>query len=279
MNVSETDLYFKWTDQRQTSDSTKEMGTADFSNILNGLKEDISKSFQIEQGRNNKAFAFGDMSLQTDRQGDYGECMNTLREMDEESNGVVNSSFWGDFSKARKQKKHRREISVTDVMPETNLHMVKETPELHFSIAVDNKFMQFWKKFRITMRCLVFVQYFTVTELIKLKLVHSQLNQIINQDIIDMAIQIGNLSEKERELYWKSKIYENQCPSSISELIKHNHEPSLQLIKITLETNVPGIIDFNDEILTKIISNLFINKKLLRIYGTGKEMYVANSNL
>jgi hypothetical protein len=158
-------------------------------------------------------------------------------------------------------------------MPKPNIKVISETPELQLNISVDNKFLQFCKRFRITMRCLVFIQYFTVAELIRLKLVHSQLNQIINQDVLDMAIQIGNLDEIERELYWKSKINNppgndvyGRCPTNMIKFIKQSHDSTLQLMKITLETNVPGIIDVNDEILNKIITHLFVDMELYRIY-------------
>lgn len=62
----------------------------------------------------------------------------------------------------------------------------------------------FVNKFRSTMRSIHFIQFFTVTELIRLKLVHPTLNNILNSDTINLAIQIGNLNEYEHFLYLKS---------------------------------------------------------------------------
>lgn len=122
------------------------------------------------------------------------------------------------------------------------------------------------------MRSLVFIQYFTVGEIIKLKLVHSHLNQILNQNTIKITIQIGNLSSKERELYWKSKTWYSMdriyqiCPSSMIDLIKNSDNILINTIKNTLLINLPSLINHNDEVLTRIIANLFTDHKLYRIF-------------
>lgn len=180
-------------DPRPTNDTTKEIGTADFSNIISAINRDVSlKSFQDPYKT-----AFGDNSaIQSSR------ICYTLYEIDESQNmSAINSSICGDFNKARKQKKHRRAISVTDVQPESYKKENDDVSDIQI-LGDDSDFLKFCKKFRGTMRSLVFIQYFSVVELIRLKLVHPQLNQIFNQDTINISIQIGNLVGRERELYW-----------------------------------------------------------------------------
>ena len=178
------------------------------------------------------------------------------------------------LNKYHEQKKHRREISVTDVMPKIiNNKRRTKAPELqNFNQNTSLDFLSFCKKFRITMRSLVFIQYFTVGELLKLKLVHSHLNQIIDQNTIEIAIQIGNLTPKEREYYWETKTRYSMdtiyriCPTSMVDLIKNNDNKLINSIKNTLLTNLPRLINHNEEILTRIIAHLFIENKLYRIH-------------
>ena len=160
---------------------------------------------------------------------------------------------------------------MTDVMPETHVKSSIVTPELHLQ-SVDNNFLLFCKRFRLAMRSLIFVQYFTVVELIRLKLVHPQLNQIINKETINMAIQIGNLDSKERELYWQAfasysieEIYQ-RLPSSTVDLIKKSNDSTMFIIKNTLRNHVKHGVVHNEDLITKIISHLFIHNKLNRIY-------------
>jgi len=122
------------------------------------------------------------------------------------------------------------------------------------------------------MRSLTFIQYFTVGELIKLKLVHSHLNQILDQATLEMAIQIGNLSPEEREYYWSSKakytmdsVYKN-IPSQMIDFLKSGEDPLLLEIRSTLMVNLPNLIDHDEEVLLKIIYHLYIDNQLYRIY-------------
>ena len=122
------------------------------------------------------------------------------------------------------------------------------------------------------MRSITFIQYFSVIELIRIKLLHSQLNQIINQEWIKIAIQIGNLSEFERNLYWISypkydiEIIKQIWPIGMINLINNNNEPTLFIIKSCLFNNIPDSIKSKDEHIFKIIAQMMIKLQLHRIF-------------
>lgn len=80
-------------------------------------------------------------------------------------------------------------------MPEKYCNQILETEPESADINLDY--------FLITMRSLRFVQYLTVRDLLRLKLVSSKFNRTINEDTIKLAIKIGNLDAVERKLYWK----------------------------------------------------------------------------
>lgn len=67
-------------------------------------------------------------------------------------------------------------------MPETYANPAPAATEITVVLSTHNDFLIFCKRFRLTMRSVTFIQFFNVVELIKLKLLHSQLNQIINQE-------------------------------------------------------------------------------------------------
>ncbi|CAI2386077.1 unnamed protein product [Moneuplotes crassus] len=267
MNVSAHDFFHRCPDYRQTNDSTKEIGTADFSNILPGIREEIAQSCQIDDSKNFRSFLYDNSASITDR------VCDTLKEIESGNESVVNSTFCGDYVKAQKQKKHRREISVTDVMPKAELRKVQKLPS-KFSVPHDKvmSFLEFCKRFRKTMRSLIFIQYFTVGELIKLKLVHPNLNEIIDSSVISSSIQMGNLSPEDRCAYWKSKVYTNVegiskiLPAGMVKLIKNSDDMLLTSIRSTLLTNLPEVIDHNEEVMNKMIASLFIENHLYRIY-------------
>lgn len=158
-------------------------------------------------------------------------------------------------------------------MPKASLRRApKVSPSSPFSNSHVIGFLGFCKKFRKTMRSLVFIQYFSVGELLRLKLVHSQLNDVIDQDVILTSIQIGNLSPQERELYWRSKMsltmegITQMCPPGMINLIKNSNDFLLTSIRSTLMTNLPNLINHDEEVMNRMIAHLFVEKKLYRIY-------------
>ena len=166
--------------------------------------------------------------------------MSTFQDEHNLSN-ITNISISGDMTNTGKRKKHKREISVTDIMPKTYRYPNPNETDENIEISSENGFLCFWKKFRVTMRSLIFIQYFTVSELIRLKLVHSQLNNIINQEWIEVAIQIGNFTDIERSLYWSSyskytlEMIYKLCPSSIIDLIKSSNNSTMFILKSSLK--------------------------------------------
>lgn len=126
------------------------------------------------------------------------------------------------------------------------------------------------------MRSIVFVQYFTVTELIKLKLLNKQLSQILTQETIEMSIQIGNLDGLEREIYWKSfakvtkdEVYK-KCPYAMIDLMKNSQDSTLFIIKSTLQASLEFWKD-SDEAILKLLSHLFLDQQVYRICDTPQE--------
>ena len=159
----------------------------------------------------------------------------------------------------------------------------------------------FVNKFRSTMRSIHFIQFFTVTELIRLKLVHPTLNNILNSDTINSAIQIGNLNEYEHFLYLKSftwytlEMVYKMCPASMIDMIKNSNDSTIFIIKNIINdwliktskikhnanplnlhmpnqgmdskniSEVPSEQEISEYNL-KIIAHLFIHNKLYKIY-------------
>ena len=164
-------------------------------------------------------------------------------------------------------------------------HANPDETEDNIEVSTENEFLCFWKKFRVTMRSLVFLQYFTVAELIRLKLVHSQLNHIINQEWIEVAILIGNFTELERKLYWNSftnytiEMIYRLCPSSMIDLIKNSRNSTLFIFKSSLKSILPPKMKDKDVYIVKIIAQLMIHQHLYRIFMSsilqGTKVYIG----